>query len=81
MIKQIRNICLGPVRGMKCTYIVDHRQPLHHTWLDNFLCVPKNSSYNFEWSQNGPINGKYCIEWIETADPNWNNNYLCADKV
>ena len=49
--------------------------------LDNYLCVPNNSPYNFEWSQNGRINGTYYIEWTESADPNWGNNFLCANKM
>ena len=62
---------------MKCTKITDHHQPSSHTWNDNFLCVPKNSPFNFVWSENGPINGFQCIEWIERSDKNWRDNYLC----
>ena len=65
---------------MKCTHITDQKQPLSNTWQDNYLCVPHNSPYNFEWSENGTINGKDCIEWIELADPEWSNNFLCADE-
>ncbi|XP_066929236.1 uncharacterized protein [Clytia hemisphaerica] len=68
----------GPIAGMRCTYIVERAEPLHTTWLDNYLCVPNNSPFHFSWSSAGPIKGKKCIRWYESADPHtWHDNYLC----
>ena len=78
-VKYISNIHLGPIRGMKCTQITESQQPPSHTWDDNFLCVPRNSPFNFEWSEKGPIRGKRCIEWREAADPDWRDNFLCRN--
>ena len=62
---------------MKCTKITEHHQPSSHTWTDNFFCVPKNSPFNFIWSELGSIHGKKCIKWEEPADPDWKDNFLC----
>ena len=71
----------GPINGMRCTRIVELSDRAG-TWHDNFLCVPKNSLFLFEWSMAGPIPGKHCIQWVENAEPahtTWRDNYLCAD--
>ena len=79
IVKYVSNTHLGPIRGMKCTQITESQQPPSHTWDDNFLCVPRNSPFNFVWSERGPIGGKRCIEWREAADPNWRDNFLCRN--
>ncbi|QRN98396.1 S8 family serine peptidase [Archangium violaceum] len=34
---------------------------------------------DFTWSQSGALAGQYCVQFIETSDPNaWNDNYLCS---
>ena len=66
-----------PILGMKCTHITEPAD--RHTWNDNYLCLPNNSTLNFQWSSEGPIAGLSCIQWHETADPDsWNDNYLCG---
>ena len=66
----------GPIAGQRCTRILETADP--HTWADNYLCVPPDSPYNFQWSSAGPVGGKECVQWIEPADPHtWNDNFLC----
>ena len=68
---------LGPIKGMKCTYIVE-AEPYEHSWSDNFLCIPNDAPFDFDWSLAGPIRGKKCIQWMEPADPHtWSDNFLC----
>ena len=63
---------------MKCTHIEERAEPDNHTWLDNFLCVPIDSPFNFKWSSAGPIEGLKCVQWLEPSDPHtWHDNYLC----
>ena len=63
---------------MKCTYIVERAEPCEHSWLDNFLCIPNDAPFDFDWSVAGPIKGKSCIQWLESVDPHtWKDNYLC----
>ena len=68
------------MRGMRCTPIIEPAEPKRYTWRDNYLCVPKNSPYNFRWFHRKPSQNqaKHCLKWVEPADPNtWKDNYLC----
>jgi len=66
--------------NMRCVHIHETAEPSGHTWMDNYLCVPNDSPYRFRWSSAGPISGKKCIRWLETADPHtWSDNYLCHE--
>ena len=68
----------GQINDWKCTHSHKKKEPLKYGWLDNFLCVPSNSPFNFHWSSRGPIKGEQCIQWREPLDPHsWDNNYLC----
>ncbi|XP_032223331.2 SCO-spondin isoform X3 [Nematostella vectensis] len=70
----------GPLPGMKCTRIynpVESRFNLK-TWDNNFLCTPKNSPYNLEWSRTGPIEGQACLRWRpKSGRDGWDNSWLC----
>ena len=69
----------GPITGMKCTQINEGAEPAEHSWTDNYLCVPDDSSLDFQWSSAGPLATKECIQWLEAADGHtWHDNYLCA---
>ena len=42
----------GQIRGRwKCTNIFEPREAPSKSWVDNYLCVPKNAPYNFTWVQ------------------------------
>ena len=42
--------------------------------------IAQNMS-SLQWSSAGPIKGKHCVQWLETADPHtWRDNYLCTDR-
>ena len=71
----------SPIAGMQCIRVNETNQPGGHTWHDNYLCMPRHSPYtdlDLIWSNTGPISGKSCIEWTESVDSAWDNNYLCA---
>ena len=62
----------GSIAGMKCTQIAAP---------DDYLCVPQNSPLNFQWSSSGPIEGTFCIQWLDVPDQDASDdNYLCAEK-
>ena len=67
----------GPIDGMQCINMNDPDQPSEHTWGDNHLCVPADSSLAFQWSTDGEIEGMTCLEITEPNDANWKDNYLC----
>ena len=64
--------------NMRCTGIFHDAHS--YTRSDNYLCVPSDSTLNFEWSTNGEITGLDCIEWSESEWDKWNEteNFLCA---
>ena len=69
----------GAISGMKCTRIFEPSEPANHHWADNYLCVPRNSPYDFVFSIHDKILGKGCIHMKEPSDPHtWSDNYLCA---
>ena len=38
------------------------------------------SMRSMQWSYEGPIAGKTCVQWLEGSDPHtWRDNYLCTD--
>ena len=42
--------------------------------VENFLCIPNDALFDFDWSFAEPIRGKKCIQWMEPADPHtWSN--------
>ncbi|MBL8949190.1 MAG: trypsin-like serine protease [Myxococcaceae bacterium] len=71
----------GPIPNMRCTAITEGSEPPEHTWTDNYLCVPKNASWELAWSSAGAIQGQgyTCVNWNEPSDhETWNDNFLCA---
>jgi len=70
----------GTIPGMRCTQITEPWD--EHSWEDNYLCVPMNSSLNFVWSHHRAIKDHSCIQWIENSDrkAGWNDNYLCLER-
>ncbi|XP_037029602.1 uncharacterized protein LOC119069615 [Bradysia coprophila] len=43
------------------------------------VCTPFD--IKMQWSSNGPIAGKHCVQIIEVADPHtWDDNYLCFKR-
>ena len=68
----------GAISGMACTAIHESKGPAPQTWDDNFLCAPPQSPYAFSYSNAGPIDGKTCVLWNETAAPSWNDNAVCT---
>ena len=59
--------------------------PDQWVWADNYLCVPHSSPYRFEWSHQGRIPGKDCIQIMDYLQKQgdvlphpWDDNYLCA---
>ena len=73
------SLCLmtGAITGMKCTHIHEVADP--NGWLQNYLCVPTDAPYQFEWSPSGSKSGKDCLLWDEPNDTHtWHDNYLCA---
>ena len=73
---------LGPVEGMKCTRISEPEDP--ESWQDNYICVPKNSPYDFMWSDSGSIENGHigCLKIDEPTETGkyWRDNYLCATR-
>ncbi len=38
------------------------------------------SMRSMQWSYQGPIGGKHCVQWLEGSDPHtWHDNHLCTD--
>ena len=60
---------------MKCTSFND---PINGYWVDNYLCVPKDSPYDFTFSCGGRPQGRACININEPAEGGWADNFLCA---
>ena len=68
----------GRRSGMRCTKINEAAEHNSCDWKDNYLCVPKASSIQLVWSQDGAILERSCLSWNEPSDPNaWNDNHLC----
>ena len=64
---------------MRCTLVNEPADP--HSWADNYLCVPTDSSFHFKWSVAGAPKDHSCIQWAEGADPHtWLDNYLCLER-
>ena len=62
-------------------------EPEQNNWHDNWLCMPNNSPYGFEWSAIGEIDGKECIQIYDGEQEKntdawayWKDNYICAYK-
>ena len=65
---------------MKCTLINEPGDT--PDWHDNYLCVPKDSPFDFKWSFAGCFGDLDCISLNEPADPNyWFDNYLCHKRT
>jgi hypothetical protein len=75
----------GVINRQVCTQINEPSDP--HTWSDNYLCVPKDSSLSLTWTYGGPAgppptdsDHPYCIQW-NVSDPDaWDDNYLCSNQ-
>ncbi|XP_057301489.1 uncharacterized protein LOC130635959 [Hydractinia symbiolongicarpus] len=70
----------GPDPTMRCVKVNEPSDP--HTWYDNYICVPKETPYDFSWSYAGCKKGEYCIQWNEPATYKytWYDNFICHDK-
>merc|ERR1712045_791276 len=67
-----------PIDNMRCTRVREKSDP--DKWHDNYLCVPPSSKLSFDWSSDGPIDGRECIQWDEpddNVDHKWHDNFLC----
>jgi hypothetical protein len=69
----------GAIADMDCTITLN--EDPHGGWLDNFLCLPKDSVYTLFWTSTGAIAGHWkCVKWFELQDPeSWSDNYMCFD--
>ena len=48
-------LLLGPIAGMRCTRINENAGQSSGKWTTTYLCVPQDSPYLIEFSNNGPI--------------------------
>ena len=74
----------GRIRGMQCRPIYEPSEPRNYNWHDNFICVPPNSPYNFDFLNFVPhFNYKCrCVQWHSAKDPHtWKDNFLCDWNV
>lgn len=73
----------GPIDGLRCTNVAEPAEHVAEAWADNYLCVPPDSPYEFQFSVDGPVPGKDCVRWYEAADlaGSWGDNYLCANTL
>ena len=60
---------------MRCTPVLQTVNT--STWTDNYLCVPHNYTYYFQWYSSSPIDGLECITLNEPDDTTI-DSYLCA---
>ena len=64
-----------------CLHFNAPQEPYINYWDKNFLCARKRSDLidpGMEWSYNGPVKGKTCVNIKEPEDPHgWEKNYLC----
>jgi len=59
------------IDNMRCVLV--------YYWNDNYLCVPQDLPYHFQWSEVGEIENEECLRWNEPVDPDmWHDNYLCT---
>ena len=73
----------NPGPGKHDTTCIPVDEPEETNWHDNWLCMPSDSPYGFEWSAEGTIAivGKECIriyDGLQDGIVHWQNNYLCA---
>lgn len=59
-------------------------EPLDQEWTNPFLCVPKNSWYQFTWEHQG-VHGRTNSRCLKMKMPKgkkgaWCDNYLCAQE-
>ena len=74
-------LSLTAIANQRCVRILEPRDPY---WKNPYLCVPKNSWYQFTWEHQG-VSGrqkKRCLIWKlpKGKNENWCNNYLCAQE-
>ena len=73
-------LLLGPIAGMRCTRINENAGQSSGKWTTTYLCVPQDSPYLIEFSNNGPISSS-CGRCLSMSCGNntveWQNNYLC----
>ena len=65
----------GKIADMRCTPVLQIINT--STWTDNYLCVPHNYTYYFQWYSSSPIDGLECITLNEPDDTTI-DSYLCA---
>jgi len=67
-----------PSSGARCTLL---ENPADGKWSDNYLCVPNDSPYRFEWSCDGDLTGSSCINWNDPDNSIFDNCYLCLAQL
>lgn len=69
----------GRIPQMTCTRIYSPTKHYYRGWNDNYLCVPRDSPYNFKWSVGRALTGYKCLEWKYPADRRWGEDkFLCS---
>ena len=66
-----------PRSGARCTLLENDAT---EEWSDNYLCVPNETPYRFEWSCNGDLIGPSCINWNDPDNSIFDNCYLCLGQ-
>lgn len=65
----------GEIASMSCTQIREASDP--HSWTDNYLCLPKDSRFQFAWYSSNVPNISTKVRWNEPSDPDtWSDNWL-----
>uniref|UniRef100_A0A7M5WU82 Uncharacterized protein n=1 Tax=Clytia hemisphaerica TaxID=252671 RepID=A0A7M5WU82_9CNID len=87
--ENIRNIGMrwsftGRISTMKCRPVYEPSEPAKYKWLDNFICVPIDAPYEFQFFNYVPrMNYRCrCLQWYNAKDPDtWGDNFLCDWRV
>jgi len=67
-----------PSSGARCTLL---ENPADGKWSDNYLCVPNDTPYRFEWSCDGDLSGTSCINWNDPDNSIFDNCHLCLAQL
>lgn len=71
----------GAISNMNCIYVQEPLMPSDRCWGDNYICFPIDTPYRLVWSSNGAVDAGDCVQWAESSDQYFQNNFLCEIRA